>query len=80
MTELLTTVIQVAGLTRRKTWFNPPFSWEMHVPSWEYDSCFLVSYFVVPFKIQTRPPFKLAAVTKNKNVFSCQFLLYYKSK
>jgi hypothetical protein len=27
--ELLTTLIQVGGLTRRKTWFNPPFSWEM---------------------------------------------------
>ena len=27
MTELLTTVIQVGGLTRRKTWFNPPFPW-----------------------------------------------------
>ena len=37
MTELLTTGIQVGGLTRRKTWFNPPFSWEMPVPSREYD-------------------------------------------
>jgi hypothetical protein len=26
------------------------------------------------------PPFKMTAVTKNRNVFSCQFLLYYKSK
>jgi hypothetical protein len=47
MTELLTTVIQVGGLTRRKTWFNPPFSWEMPVPSREYDSCFLVSHLVM---------------------------------
>jgi hypothetical protein len=47
MTELLTTVIQVAGLTRRKTWFNPPFSWEIPVPSRECDSCFLVSHLVV---------------------------------
>jgi hypothetical protein len=39
MTKLLTTVIQVGGLTRRKTWFNPPFSREMPVPSREYDSC-----------------------------------------
>jgi hypothetical protein len=29
---------------------------------------------------QRRPPFKMAAVTKNRNFFSCQFLLYYKSK
>jgi hypothetical protein len=28
---------------------------------------------------QPRPPFKMAAVTKNRNFFSCQFLLYYKS-
>jgi hypothetical protein len=25
-------------------------------------------------------PFKMAGVTKNRNFFSCQFLLYYKSK
>ena len=25
-------------------------------------------------------PFKMAAVTKNRNFFSCQFPLYYKSK
>jgi hypothetical protein len=25
-------------------------------------------------------PFKMAAVTKNRNFFNCQFLLYYKSK
>jgi hypothetical protein len=25
-------------------------------------------------------PFKMAAVAKNINFFSCQFLLYYKSK
>jgi hypothetical protein len=35
MTELLTTVIQVGGLTRRKTWFNPPFSWKIPVLSRE---------------------------------------------
>ena len=29
---------------------------------------------------QTRPPFKMAAVTKNRNFFSCQFLLHCKSK
>jgi hypothetical protein len=29
---------------------------------------------------QRRPPFIMAAVTKNINSFSCQFLLYYKSK
>ena len=29
---------------------------------------------------QHHPPFKMAAVTKNRNFFSCQFLLYYKSK
>jgi hypothetical protein len=29
---------------------------------------------------QPCPPFKMAAVTKNRNFFSCQFLLYYKSK
>ena len=27
-----------------------------------------------------RPPFKMAAVTKNRNFISCQFLLYCKSK
>jgi hypothetical protein len=47
MTELLTIVIQVGDLTRRKTWFNPPFSWEIPVPSRECDSCFLVSHLVV---------------------------------
>ena len=26
------------------------------------------------------PPFKMAAVTKNRNFFSCQFPLYFKSK
>ena len=38
---------------------------------------------VVPFQYcvrQPHPPFKMAAVTKNRNFFSCQFLLYYKSK
>ena len=38
---------------------------------------------VVPFQYcvqQPCPPFKMAAVTKNRNFFSCQFLLYYKSK
>jgi hypothetical protein len=38
---------------------------------------------VVPFQYcvrQCRPPLKMAAVTKNRNFFSCQFLLYYKSK
>jgi hypothetical protein len=29
---------------------------------------------------QPRPPFKMAADTKNRNFFSCQFPLYYKSK
>jgi hypothetical protein len=27
--------------------FDPPFSWEMPVPSREYDSCFLVSHLVM---------------------------------
>jgi hypothetical protein len=27
--------------------FDPPFSWEMPVPSREYDSCFLVSHMVM---------------------------------
>jgi hypothetical protein len=27
-----------------------------------------------------RPPFKMAAVTKNRNFFNCPLLLYYKSK
>jgi hypothetical protein len=38
---------------------------------------------VVPFQYCVRQPcplFKMAAVTKNRNFFSCQFLLYYKSK
>ena len=35
MTELLAIVVQVGDLTRRKTWFNPPFSWEMPAPSQE---------------------------------------------
>jgi hypothetical protein len=26
------------------------------------------------------PPFKMAAVTKNRNFFKCPLLLYYKSK
>jgi hypothetical protein len=41
------------------------------------------SPWVVPFQNyvrQLRPPLKMAAVTKNRNFFSCQFLLYYKSK
>jgi hypothetical protein len=29
---------------------------------------------------QPRPPFKMAAVTKNRNFFSCQFPLYYRLK
>jgi hypothetical protein len=29
---------------------------------------------------QTRPAFKMAAVTKNRNFFNCPLLLYYKSK
>jgi hypothetical protein len=29
---------------------------------------------------QSRPPFKMTAVTKNRHFFNCQFLLYYKSK
>ena len=29
---------------------------------------------------QTRPPFKMAAVTKNRNFLNCPLLLYYKSK
>ena len=29
---------------------------------------------------QPRPPFKMAAVTKNRNFFNCPLLLYYKSK
>jgi hypothetical protein len=29
---------------------------------------------------QSRPPFKMAAVTKNRNFFNCPLLLYYKSK
>jgi hypothetical protein len=29
---------------------------------------------------QLHPPFKMAAVTTNRNFFSCQFPLYYKSK
>ena len=37
-----------------------------------------------PFNIvsdsPTHPSFMMAAVTKNRNFFSCQFLLYYKSK
>jgi hypothetical protein len=38
---------------------------------------------MVPFQYcvrQCRPPFKMAAFTKNRNFFNCQFLLYYKSK
>jgi hypothetical protein len=38
---------------------------------------------VVAFQYCVRqpcPPFKMAAVTKNRNYFSCQFLLYYNSK
>jgi hypothetical protein len=38
---------------------------------------------VVPFQYcvrQPRPLFKMAAVNKDRNFFSCQFLLYYKSK
>jgi hypothetical protein len=37
---------------------------------------------IIPFQYcvrQPRPPFKMAAVIKNRNVFSCQFPLYYKS-
>ena len=36
-----------------------------------------------PFNIMSdnpRTPFKMAAVTKHRNFFSCQFPLYYKSK
>ena len=29
---------------------------------------------------QPRPPFKMAAFTKNRNFFNCSLLLYYKSK
>ena len=29
---------------------------------------------------QLHPPFKMAAVTKNRNFFNCPLLLYYKSK
>ena len=29
---------------------------------------------------QLRPPFKMAAVIKNRNFFNCPLLLYYKSK
>jgi hypothetical protein len=28
---------------------------------------------------QYKPPFKMAAVTKNRNFFNCSLLLYYKS-
>jgi hypothetical protein len=38
---------------------------------------------VGPFQIyvwQPCPPFKMAAVTKNRNFFNCPLLLYYKSK
>jgi hypothetical protein len=49
MTELWMSIIQVLGLTRRKTWFSPPFSWKMPVPSREYDSCFLVSHLVMSY-------------------------------
>ena len=41
------------------------------------------SPWVVPFQNcvrQSRPSFKMAAVTKNRNFFSCPLLLYYKSK
>ena len=37
---------------------------------------------VIPFQYcvrQPHPTFKMVAVTKNRNFFSCQFLLYYKS-
>jgi hypothetical protein len=37
---------------------------------------------VIPFQYcvrQLHPPFKMAAVNKNRNFFSCQFPLYYKS-
>jgi hypothetical protein len=34
----------------------------------------------VILSILCHPPFKMAAVTKNRNFFSCQFPLYYKSK
>ena len=47
MTELLTTVVQVGHLTRRKTRFNPPFSWAMPVPIREYDSCFLALHLIM---------------------------------
>jgi hypothetical protein len=30
--------------------------------------------------IEENPPFKMAAVTKNRNFFSCPLLLYYLSK
>jgi hypothetical protein len=29
---------------------------------------------------QSRSPFKMAAITKNRNFFNCPLLLYYKSK
>jgi hypothetical protein len=32
------------------------------------------------FVRQPCPPFKMAAVTKNRNFFNCPLLLYYKSK
>jgi hypothetical protein len=41
------------------------------------------SPWVVPFQNcvqQLHPPFKMAAVTKNRNFFHCPLLLYYKSK
>jgi hypothetical protein len=53
MTELLMSVIQVCGFMRRKTWFNPPFSWKIPVPSLEYDSCFLVSHLIMSWVFLT---------------------------
>jgi hypothetical protein len=41
------------------------------------------SPWVVPFQYcvrQLHPPFKMAAVTKNRNFFNCPLLLYFKSK
>jgi hypothetical protein len=37
--------------------------------------------FLGPIILKTpKPPFKMAAVTENRNFFSCPLLLYYKSK
>jgi hypothetical protein len=37
-------------------------------------------YILAERKISQNPPFKMAAVTKNRNFFNCPLLLYYKSK